>query len=354
MISKLEERIAGLEPWGSTPSGYNYSLRPNWIDLSLDFNSVPHKTDTAIIVTSWWGHLQFMRSTLTNYRKTGAFVILAYDFPCYSWDINFGFTRHFPPPNIMLLPHMFLLKHQTFDNPKREGWLWLFIYSGGIIKAFPHFKYILTVNSDCIWTKPEGLQDLKNELGSDDLMSVTSMKNNIHTCAVIYKREAFLKIHEYIADKQKVQILGSHSPEILLTEYVRNFGLKEKVAPIQPMEPDNSSIDFYSRYNQDSTWKQLVGYRNLGAEFLTNLVERTEPVPREYIDLDLLKIAAPGFSDGLAQYYKTGDRRWLYKAWNENEDSWYSRVYYPIEEYGEEPIYEIDPKGIFEVTRTIV
>jgi len=341
MLSKLERQVACLDKWRSSPGSYGYSARPNWIDLSLDFNSAPHNHDTAIIVTGWHGQLEFMEATLKRYRETGAFVILAYDFPMQPWDKDTGtFAKFFPPERIMCLPHQFLMKHNTFDDPKRDGWLWLIIYAGGIIKTFPHFKHVLTVNADCIWTKPEGLDDLKEELGEDDLMSISSVENNIHTCAVIYKREAFLQIHKHIAHKMRVRILGSHSPEDLLTWAVRNSDLKEKVASIQPMELDNSSIDYYSRYNQDSTWKRLVGYRNLGAEFLTNLIERTEPVPREYVDLDLMAVAAPGFSNSLIQYYKTGDRRWLLKAWDENEDSHYDRLYYPIEEYGENPIME--------------
>lgn len=334
MISEIEEKISGIKRWEHTPSGHDYSSRPNWIDLSLNCNNPPFRSDTAIIITSWWGHLQFMKATLTNYRKTGAFIILAYDFPCDPWDSDEVFKKRMLPLEIQLLSHMFFMKHITFDNPKREGWLWLIAYAGGIIKVFPGFKYVLTVNSDCIWENPDGLQLLKDELGDDDLMSVTSMENNIHTCAVIYKKNAFLKIHAHFLKKLRVPVLGSYSPETLLTEIVRYSKLKEKVAPIQPMEPDDSSIDFYSRYNQDSTWKRLVGYRNLGAEFLTSLVEGKGLVPREYIDLDLMKIAAPGFSGSLAKYYETGDKRWLYKAWDENETSWYDRVYYPIEEYG--------------------
>jgi hypothetical protein len=44
------------------------------------------------------------------------------------------------------------------------------------------------------------------------------------------------------------------------------------------------------------------------------------------------------------KYYETGDRRYLYMAWDQNEDSWYDRVYYPIEHYGEEPIIKEEEK----------
>jgi hypothetical protein len=41
-------------------------------------------------------------------------------------------------------------------------------------------------------------------------------------------------------------------------------------------------------------------------------------------------------------------------AWDHNEDSYYDRVYYPIEYYGKEPICEIDLNNKFELTRKII
>ena len=159
------------------------------------------------------------------------------------------------------------------------------------------------------------------------------------TCDVVYKPEAFNRVFDYLFDKFKVSIIGSYSPEKSLLEAVKALGLKEKIALKQPMELDGSSVDHYSRYNQDSTWKEIVGYRNLSAETMTCLIERLEPVNKEYIDLGLMKKIFKGYSDSLGEYYVTGDRRWLFRAWNHNEDSWYDRVYYPIEHYGDNPIY---------------
>ena len=240
------------------------------------------------------------------------------------------------------------MKHVTFDNDKRNGWLWLIYYASGFLSSFYNFNYVITVNSDCIWEKPEGITQLKEELGDNDLMSVSSEPNNIHTCAAIYKRKAFEKVIFHIGKHLNVPILGSWSPETLLTEAVREMNLKEKVVSEQPMELDGSSVDHYSRYDQESTWKNIVGYRNLGAEFLTVLIERREPVEKKYIDLNLMKKVCQGFSDSLFNYYETGDRRYLYQAYDHNEDSHYDRVYYPIEYYGKEPVHEKGSDNRFE------
>ncbi len=345
-IGKVEEKMINTK--NTSPSGFDYSIRPNWIDLGLNNNDVPIQKDTVIIVTSWFGHLPFLKATLQGYVDSGSYVICAYDNPIKPWSSEDEFKIKMPSFDIWKIPHSWIFKHITYDNDKRNGWLWLLSYSCGIIKQFNNFKYILHVNGDCLWRNPKGLKDLKDELGENDLMSISSQENNIHTCAVIYKSSAFYEIFSFIQRFLSPPVLGSFSPEELLTRAVRTSDLKEKVVTIQPMELDNSSVDHYSRYDQDSTWKRCVGYINLGSCFLTSLIERTEPVSSEFIDLNHMKNVCSGYSDSLIKYYETKDRRWLYKSFDENEDSWYDRLYQPIKYYGESPIYEIDSKNRFE------
>lgn len=342
-----------MELKNCNPSGWDFAHRPNWIDLGFDYNDSLFKKKIAIIVTSWWGHLPFMEATLSQYKKTNAFVLCAYDNPIFPWEKEPRiFYDRMPTFEIWKLPDTWCFKHNTYDNEKRNGWLWLMQYAKGILQT-SKFDYILHVNSDCIWEKPEGLPDLIKELGNCDIMSISSQENNIHTCAAIYKGTAFFKIFDFISSFISPPVLGSFSPEELLTMTVKNLELKERVAPIQPMELDNSSVDHYSRYNQNSTWKELVGYRNLGSEFLTCLIERTEPINPEYINIELMEKSMKGYSNSLGMYYKTKDRRWLYKAWDENEDSWYNRLHMPIEYYGDKPILEPED-NIFEKTKLIM
>jgi hypothetical protein len=332
----------------ANPSGHDYSVRPNYFDLSFDHNDKPCQNDTAIIVTSWWGHLHFLKATLGQYIKSEAFVLCAYDNPMMPWSRELEFKSRMPTYDIWQIPDQWVFKHTAYDNDKRNGWLWLMNYAQGIVRQFANFKYIIHVNGDCIWENPEGLQDLKDELGDDDLMSISSQENNIHTCAVIYKVKAFHFIMDFIRKYLSPPIIGSWSPEELLTLAVRSNEMNERIAPIQPMELDGSSVDHYSRYDQSSTWKNLVGYKNLGAIFLTCLIERREPPKLEYVDIHKMKLVCKGYSDSLFNYYETKDRRYLYQAFDHNEDSWYDRVYMPIEYYGGKPVYEKGADNIFE------
>ncbi len=342
MITDEEKQLCGLEGMGGySPSASIHKRRPNWIDLSLNYNCLPSEKKEAIIVTAWHAQLLFLKATLANYRKTGALVVCSYDNPFKSWNINTDEGPEFlPAPDIFILPHIWTFKHITYDDAKRSGWFWDVVYGAGAISSFKNLEYIFTVNGDCIWEEPEGMQELIRVLGDGDFMSVSRERVTIHTCAVVYRAGAFRKIIEYLTSNYAVSTLSFHSPEILLGEAVRVLGLKETVAPEQPMEPDMDSVDHYSRYNQMSTWKRIVGYRNLMAECLTVAIERGEPVEKKYFDPRYYKYLSTGGQQALREYYETGDRRYILQLHDRSEDSWYDRLHYPLEHYGEEPILE--------------
>lgn len=340
MIQELEKRIAGILPYTQEPVAHDFSVRPNWSDLSINFNSSPCKTNAAIICTSWWGHRCFLKASLTSFRLTGKFVICSFDPPVLPWENEEKFKQFMPTFDLFLLPHCWVHKHITFDSPKRNGWFWDVRYAQGILTSFPNIEYVFTVNGDCPWEKPENVDDLIGFMEGADIMAVTSEPNTIHTCAVLFRKAAFNRVMDYMYEYHKTSIPGSYSPESLLTEAVRELGLVEKVVPKLPMEPDGLSVDHYSRYRQPNTWNDIVGYRNIGAEFLTAVIERMEPPEKKFIDFRFFDDVYSQYNQHLLKYYETGDRRYLHMCWNENEDSWYDRVYYPLEYYGEEPIYK--------------
>lgn len=340
MISKEEKMIAGIIPYGREPAAHDHSIRPNWTDLAINYNSAPCNIDTAIIVTAWFGQRPFLRPTLESMRLTGKFVICAYDPPVHAWSGDKDFREKMPPYDLFLIPHCWVHKHVTFDNPKRVGWFWDVRYAQGIIKSFPQFEYVFTVNGDCPWEKPEKVNDLIAYMGDNDVMAVTAEPNKIHTCAVLYRIEAFNAIVDYMYEYHKVPIPGSYSPENIFTEAIRKLNLKEKVVEKQPMEPGDGSVDHYSRYNQPNTWNDIVGYRNIGAEFITAVVERFEPPEKKFIDFRFFDDVMTQYHGHLLKYYETGDKRYLHMCWDYNEESWYDRLHYPLEYYGDEPILE--------------
>jgi len=265
--------IAGLECWKEN-FGQGMEQRGqdgmSWYDLSVNCNSLPCQPDLAIIVTSWAGQLKWLKATLTSYRKTGAFVILAYDNPFYAWAGRAPSQIHKCKPNInhYLLANAVVHKHITYDADKRNGWFWSVRYAQGILKQFPNIKYVYVTNGDCIIEKPEGFRKAIELLGDADITAGQSKENLIHTATMLLKIEAFHHIFDRFAEVMKVPIMSARSPEGVIMEIVEELRIKVKHMPKQPLDKDGT-LDCYARYNQDSTWKDILGFRNLFAEYET-------------------------------------------------------------------------------------
>lgn len=352
---RLSLMLAGLELWKENfGQGMEYrgSDGMSWYDLSINANSLPCEADTAIIVTAWRGHLRWLKSTLTSYRLSGAFVILSYDSPFLPWVPlrEVEILNFMPNAQHYLLANASVMKHITYDSNKRNGTFWNTRYAQGVINLFPNIKYVYATNGDCIWEKPDGLRDLIELLGEGDLMSGQSTENLIHTADVLYKVEAFKKIYDYISELMKIPVIGSRNPEVNLREAVAELKLKVIHAPKQPIYPQDGSVDMYCCYNQDSTFKELVGFRNLFAEY--------ETAGEEGLEMMFLKSYVDNYMDwtywggeeriSICKYWETGDRRYLYHFWSIWEDSWYNRLYCLLDFYGKESIYDkdINPQSV--------
>ena len=344
---ELQLKMAGVIPFTPSP-GNNCETREsgyNWYDLCFNLESFPFYTDMAIIVTSWAGQLRWLKRTLQSYRLTGKYVILAYDTPLYHFDESTKtdgfFIKNMPRAIHYLLAHSVVFKHRTIDNSKRTGWFWNAYYSKGLVNLFPNIKYVYITNGDCIIEKPEGINDLAILLGEYDFMSGQSEEGRtIHSADMIFKVEAFNKLMDYMASRHKSPVWGSISVECLINDAVKSLGLRVKHADKQPIDPSDNSVDYYCKYGGDSTFRDVIGFRNLYAEAEYRENNALEPLPGEFYDNYMDWIYMPDCLRGtVCKYYDTGDRRYLYKFWDEGEDSWYNRLFMPLEAYGKEPIY---------------
>lgn len=297
-------------------------------------NDIPFRSKVAILVTSWGGHLTFLKETLKSYMKTDAYVICSYDH-----------NGRMPPQDIIDIPHAWVFKHRTHGAEKRNGWLWDIVYGGGLLHdEYTNLEYVFTLNGDCIWEKPQYMWDMVEYLGEND-MTASSSNGTIHTCAVLYKAWLFRKFSTLIKHKLEINKPESYSPEVLLRDYVKDWHIDNKVPEVQARFPENhryaGAVDHYSSYGQDSTWKRILGFRNLGGELKAACQEHLEPVEKEYIDIrNNGEFLNQHERTTLFHYYKTGDRRWLYKYWAEGEDSYWNRRYHDIEYYGKEPLHD--------------
>ena len=314
-----------------------YSLN----DFDFNLNNRVLRQDTAIIVTSYFGQLMWLKSTLSSYRKTDAFVILSYDNATCIWeniDDSEYILRMLPRPIHQLLAHASVVKHKTFDANKRVGWFWDVKYAQHIIRGFKNIKYVYVTNGDCILDRPEGMKEMPDILGDGDLMSGQSTPNGtIHTADMFFKADAFHKAVDYMSDRMKHYVLASESPECLMRDAVDELQLKETFIDYPILE--DGSIDYYCTNNLDSTYKRVLGFRNLYAEQEYRENNRLEPIEKEYMDdFHNWTYCPTAWQETICQYYATGDRRYLYMWWDRGCDTDTERRYHPVEYYGNEPI----------------
>ncbi len=344
--NKLNRMVAGIDKWKEN-FGQGMERRSadgvSWYDMSINCNSIPCQTDTCIIVTSWMGQLKWLKAVLEQYRLTGAFVILAYDNPFYAWagKNHVEMMRCMPHCEHYLLANAIVHKHITYDSDKRNGWFWDVRYAQGIVKQFSNFKYVYMTNGDCICEKPEGFTELKRLLGDGDLLAGQSNVDLIHTADVLFKTEAFHKIFDQMAEVMRVPIIGSRSPEGMLRDAVAELGIKVVHADKQPIDPGDVTVDWYTRFNQDSTFKDVLGFRNLFAEYETYGNMGMEPLPAKYVDNYMDWVYFGGEErETICQFWATGDRRYLYMWLDRWEDSSYNRLYTPLDYWSPVPIYD--------------
>lgn len=353
---ELVARMCGDKPFETVfGEGSNNRTQTTftWNDMVFNLNSFPFDTDTAIIVTAWAGQLKWLKSTLASYRRSGKYVILSYDIADnHIWDIQREDEQYIattmPRPVHHLLTHACVYKHKTFDANKRTGWFWDVKYGQGIVNMYPNIKYVYCTNGDCIWEKPEGIDELIKVLGDGDVMSGQSVPGKtIHTADMLFKKEAFNKILDYMTTRMRTPVWQSTAAECLLMDAMNTLKLKETVAPKQPYDKDGN-VDFYAAEGQDSTFKEVVGYRNLHAEQEWCENYALEPLPKSYLDNYHNWIYFNcGEQESICKYYETDDRRYLFMWWDRGEDSDYNRLFYPLEYYGKDPIYDTNDRGYF-------
>lgn len=346
-MSARDRRIATLDEWRVNPGEREIPPdRESWYDLGMAYNCFPFQTDTAIIVTSYKGQLAWLKPCLASYRATGKYVICAYDNPLLPSDPP-SWQSTFPDPDTWPLAHSWVFKHVTYNPEKRLGWYWDIRYAQGIVRQFGNMKYVFINNGDCWLGKPEGLPELSRILGDGDLMAQSQWGTNmLHTASVLFKADVFHAVMDYMDRFNRVFTLGGMSPEVCLAETISALGLKVVAAPKQPKfdhGPEKGLVDAYSGWMEPSTWLEVMGWRNLHAEAKYRVLDRMEPLPKELYDLRDDGKYLPGWErETLLNFYKTGDRRYVYQWWDQGAEHPDGR-YYPLDHYGPDPIYE-EPK----------
>ena len=294
---------------------YDETRNPEYEKILVEQNTFPWKAKIGMILSSYSDHLPFLKYTLNNYRKVkDMYIIGAFDNRKVTQDYLF------PTSEILELSHSWVFKHHTFGgHAKRHGWIWSQIYSTSILKTFDNIEHVVLANGDCCWDKPNGIYEIIDLLGDNDFISGQSYTrehdgfNFIHTCTMVFKRDSYFNFIDFVIEKMKKEdSTVSFSPEGLINQWSKN--VKFIHAPIQPMYPDGTH-DFYCETNSNSTWKNILGFRNLEAENRYRRYEDKSPLPKKYFDLTHMSWYKDIDRNCLLKYFNTNDETYLKKWW---------------------------------------
>lgn len=326
---------------------YDKDRDPKKAKEMMSENNFPFNAKIGMVFTSYFDQLPYMEYALKQYRKIeDMFIVGAYDARHVNPTLK-NETGNLPFPEIWFLAHMWVFKHYTWSGfVKRNGWNWSQIYASAILKRFENLEYIFTSNGDCIWENPQGVYEIIDLLGDNDFMSGQSYTrhtdgfNFIHTCSMVFKRDAYFDFIDFAVSEIKESDCAGVSPEAL----IHRWSLDKKFihAPIQPTYP-NGDHDMYCEAGGESTWKNILGFRNLAAEKNYRCHIGDEPLDRKYIDLrDPRKYWNDHDRNTLHKYYTTGDRRYL-SMWHD-QDPWLDkeerrkRMRKELKDYKEKPL----------------
>jgi len=291
-------------------------------------NLFPLNAKIGMVFTSHRGHMPYMKYALEKYREIkDMFIVGAYD--SRTVTPNSVDRNGFPFPDVWGLAHMWVTKHNTWGgHDKRHGWIWLQIYAASILRQFKNIEYIFTSNGDCVWDRPQGVYDIIGLLGGDCFMSGQSELreedgwNFIHTCSMVFKRDAYFNFIDYMIDKVMKSSTVSYSPEFLMQEWVRKNKIEYRHAPVQPVYTTGDykgHQDTYCEEGGPSTWRDILGFRNIESEKNWRCSEKKYPLDKKYFDLRDYKLYYRDHDKNtICQYYLTGDERYIKMGWDQD------------------------------------
>jgi len=256
--------------------------------------------DIAIIIPTYWRHKPWMKACLESCKKTGFYILLAY-------DNHFWATGDlFPTPDVMAMADSVVLKHQTYFASVGISHMWNMFYNLQLLDGFG-FPYIFSIAGDCIMETPENFNQLRDLLGDNDALCnyYDAERGYAGTLGVLAKTKVYLGyFEEFVRD----QYYGGASTEGRWFKYLKDNNFK--VAPVK-----NNAHNF-KMPDHNSDWNRTIGFRHLHPEQVIRKQERLYPVEKEYWDFGpnnkyLRK------DDPLHKFYDTGDIKYLEDWWGE-------------------------------------
>jgi len=257
---------------------------------------ISEKVGIAIITHT--GHRRFLKPCLESCKKIEPKAIVV------AYDCRFGGNPKSPMEANMPTYDTFTMADRWIVGdvgPRVNSWLWLTQYATTMIKQLG-CDYVLSLNGDCIFTRPEGVDELYDMMVGQDA--------SVIACEL--RDEGFAGTTSYFAETETAVAIGNHLVEnafIAKTPEGKGFGNPEgrmgKAISLQGFKcatvrnPEHAQFSYGDR----GTWGDVMGFYHLhGAEKYRKGAKEL-PFPREYYDMRYVNGAE---KEALEYYWDTG------------------------------------------------
>jgi len=269
----------------------------------------PFYNGMNVIVTGTSSQKMFMLSCLKSVRSLG-WTLLVYDNP-----VSDHLTR-FPSPECFKYIDQFFMKHNTSVVPgPTYPQFWNYKHAIDILRGSSS-EYVFTIGADSIIERPEGIIKIMELLGDNDLIACSTGRHGdtayCGTKSFLVKKTAFIKIMKHLEKNYYYPFRDIGNMEYRFGLTVKELGIKEVIAPEQPKEDQ-----FAHSYNEEGdctengTWGKVLGFRHLGGEHKIRRIKKLKPIEEKYFDKKCMRHQE---RDTIAEYWKTGDKKFI-EAW---------------------------------------
>ena len=263
----------------------------------------------GILVCTHQGHRRFLKPVLESLKKTNPKIILvAYDYP-FNQDPPFPLEKSLPDSDVMRLADMWFFNEFIFPPGAGvgPGWIKQQFYGTELIKM-AGIKYLISINGDCIFTNPNGVNlifDMLTKVDGDILSSHYTDSGFFGTMCYFAKTDVAVKITCYVLNH--CIITSGITSESWFGKAIvdENF----KWVPVENQE----SVHF--SYGKKGTFFNVLGLRHLHGTEKWRKGNHHKPLPEYFYDKRYL----PSIElDALRYFWETGKTDKLIKSgyWN--------------------------------------
>jgi len=265
--------------------------------------------DTCIIVPTHFYHSVWLRACLESLKPLGYYTICLYDNPFF--EQNHTPTSRMPSTQTFMLMDQMIMKPKTWFSGVAAPHYWNMYLGMKMVHALG-FKWVFSINGDCILEKPENfymLQDMIKNKDADGISCEHHSGSYFGTLAYLIKVEPAVTMWENIF--KRIFEYNSGNAE-------GRMGILAKKLNLNIVPVENPEDHHFKPPGVLGTFRKTIGLRHLHAEHKVRKALKIEPVEEKYFE------KGPGnqFLNHherltLAKYWETKDKSYLESWWGE-------------------------------------